>query len=63
MEIICRKCGGRGVVFAENLEKSSEAQPKRITRYMIGSRVKSALTKLRYRFVKATTKVFGIIPK
>ncbi len=59
MEIICRKCGGRGVVFAENLEKSSEAQLKRTTRYMIGFLVQSEVTESRYRFAKVITKVFG----
>jgi len=59
METICKKCGGRGVVFVSDLEKSSKAQRLRTIRYMIGFLVQSEVTELRSRFAKAITKVFG----
>ena len=59
METICKKCGGRGVVFVSNLEKYSRAQQRRTTRYMIGFLVQSEVTELRSRFAKVITKVFG----
>jgi len=59
METICKKCGGRGVVFVSNLEKSSKAQQRRTIRYMIGFLVQSEVTELRSRFARAIIKVFG----
>jgi hypothetical protein len=59
METICRKCGGRGVVFVENSERFSKAQQRLTIRSMIVIAVRSELTELRYRFARAITKVFG----
>ena len=60
METICKKCGGRGVVFVSDLEKPSKVQQRHTIRYMIVIAVRSEVTELRYRCAKAITKAFGI---
>ena len=63
METICKKCGGRGVVFVSDLEKCNKAQRRLTIRSMIALAVRSEVTELRSRFAKAITKVSGIIQR
>jgi hypothetical protein len=63
MKSIFNKFGKTLAVFVASSMKSSNHQQQPITLYMIAMELENDLMKLRSRFAKGITKVFGMIRK
>jgi len=63
MKSIFNKFGKTLAVFVASLGKSNNHQQQPITLYMIAMELENDLMKLRSRFAKGITKVFGTIRK